>query len=257
MITLLSPAKKLSPDCFAASYAQTQCMFLEQSQELVNILKKFDLTDLQKVMGISGNLSSLTSKRFKDWELPFSVDSARQAIFSFEGETYVGLSADTLTTRNLEFAQNNIRILSGLYGLLRPMDIIMPYRLEMSTKLKTNKGTSLYDFWGDLISKLLIDELAYHEKKIIINCASVEYFKAVNMKIVEAKVVTPVFKEVRNGKPKIISFFAKKARGAMARYIITNSISDIDGIMSFDLDNYSYDESLSSRYKPVFIRYSA
>ncbi len=254
MITLLSPAKKLSPDCFATSHAQTQCMFLEKSQELVNILKKFDLTDLQKLMGISDNLSSLTSKRFKNWRLPFTVDSARQAIFSFEGETYVGLGAGTLTTRDLEFAQNNIRILSGLYGLLRPMDIIMPYRLEMSTKLKTNKGTSLYDFWGDLISKFLIDELANHEKKIIINCSSVEYFKAVNMKIVKAEVVTPVFKEVRNGKPKIISFFAKKARGAMARYIITNSISDIDGIMSFNLDNYLYDESLSSRYKPVFIR---
>ena len=137
------------------------------------------------------------------------------------------------------------------------MDIIMPYRLEMGTKLKTNRGTSLYDFWSTLISKLLNDELVSHEKSIIINCASVEYFKAVNMKMLKAKVVTPVFKEIRNGRPRIISFYAKKARGAMARYIITNQINDINGIISFDLDNYSYNESLSSKYEPVFTRYSA
>tara|TARA_B100000959_G_scaffold271782_1_gene320322 strand:+ start:851 stop:1477 length:627 start_codon:yes stop_codon:yes gene_type:complete len=208
-------------------------------------------------MEISENLSSLNFERFKNLKLPFKTDSARQAIFSFLGDTYVGLDAGTLTQKDLKSSQNNIRILSGLYGLLRPMDIIMTYRLEMGTKLKTNRGTSLYDFWGDLISMLFIDELTSHEKKIIINCASVEYFKAVNMKTVKAEVVTPVFKELRNGKPRIISFFSKKARGAIARYIITNKISDIDGIISFDLDNYSYSESLSSKYETVFIRYSA
>jgi len=208
-------------------------------------------------MEISENLSSLNFERFKNLKLPFKTDSARQAIFSFLGDTYVGLDAGTLTQKDLKSSQNNIRILSGLYGLLRPMDIIMTYRLEMGTKLKTNRGTSLYDFLGDLISMLFIDELTSHEKKIIINCASVEYFKAVNMKTVKAEVVTPVFKELRNGKPRIISFFSKKARGAIARYIITNKISDIDGIISFDLDNYSYSESLSSKYETVFIRYSA
>ena len=136
------------------------------------------------------------------------------------------------------------------------MDIIMPYRLEMGTKLKTNRGTSLYDFWDDLISMFLIDELSSHEKKVIINCESVEYFKAVNMKTVKTEVVTPVFKEVKNGEPRIISFFTKKARGAMARYIISNKISDVDGVISFNLNNYSYSESLSSKYEPVFIRYS-
>mgnify|MGYP001263746436 FL=1 len=208
-------------------------------------------------MEISENLSSLNFERFKNLKLPFKTYSARQAIFSFLGDTYVGLDAGTLTQKDLKSSQNNIRILSGLYGLLRPMDIIMTYRLEMGTKLKTNRGTSLYDFLGDLISMLFIDELTSHEKKIIINCASVEYFKAVNMKTVKAEVVTPVFKELRNGKPRIISFFSKKARGAIARYIITNKISDIDGIISFDLDNYSYSESLSSKYETVFIRYSA
>ena len=257
MITLLSPAKKLSIECCAMEHPQTQCAFLDQSRKIVNILKKFDPIDLQNLMGISENLSFLNFERFKNWRLPFSTDSARQAIFSFTGDTYVGLDAGTFTNKDLQFAQDNTRILSGLYGLLRPMDIIMPYRLEMGTKLKTNRGTSLYDFWSTLISKLLNDELVSHEKSIIINCASVEYFKAVNMKILKAKVVTPVFKEIRNGMPRIISFFAKKARGAMARYIITNQINDIDGIISFDLDNYSYNESLSSRYEPVFTRYSA
>jgi len=257
MITLLSPAKKLSIECCAMEHPQTQCAFLDQSRKIVNILKKFDPIDLQNLMGISESLSFLNFERFKNWRLPFSTDSARQAIFSFTGDTYVGLDAGTFTNRDLQFAQDNTRILSGLYGLLRPMDIIMPYRLEMGTKLKTKRGTSLYDFWSTLISKLLNDELVSHEKSIIINCASVEYFKAVNMKILKAKVVTPVFKEIRNGMPRIISFFAKKARGAMARYIITNQINDIDGIISFDLDNYSYNESLSSRYEPVFTRYSA
>jgi len=257
MITLLSPAKKLSIECSAMEHPQTQCVFLDQSHEIVNILKNFDPNDLQNLMGISENLSFLNFERFKNWRLPFSTDSARQAIFSFMGDTYVGLDAGTFTNRDLQFAQDNTRILSGLYGLLRPMDIIMPYRLEMGTKLKTNRGTSLYDFWSTLISKLLNDELVSHEKSIIINCASVEYFKAVNMKMLKAKVVTPVFKEIRNGRPRIISFYAKKARGAMARYIITNQINDINGIISFDLDNYSYNESLSSRYEPVFTRYSA
>jgi len=256
MVTLLSPAKKLSTECSALPHAQSQCTFLDQSLELVNILNKIDSVDLQNLMGISENLSLLNLERFKKWKLPFSTASARQAIFSFIGDTYVGLDADTFTSMDLQFAQDNTRILSGLYGLLRPMDLIMPYRLEMGTKLKTNKGTSLYDFWSTHISKSLNDALVSHEKNIIINCASVEYFKVVNMKTLRAEVVTPVFKEIRNGKPGIISFFAKRARGAMARYLITNQINDIDGIISFDLDNYSYNESLSSKYEPVFTRYS-
>jgi len=257
MIALLSPAKKLSTECRTIKYAQSQCTFLNQSWELVNILKKLDSIDLQNLMGISENLSLLNLERFKKWRLPFSTESARQAIFSFIGDTYIGLDVSTFTRKDLQFAQDNTRILSGLYGLLRPMDLIMPYRLEMGTKLKTNRGKSLYDFWSTLISKSLHDELVYHENSIIINCASVEYFKAVNTKTLKAEIVTPVFKEIRNGKPKIISFFAKRARGAMARYIITNQISDIDGIISFDLDNYSYNELLSTRYEPVFTRYSA
>ncbi len=257
MITLLSPAKKLSIECNAMGYTQTQCAFLDQSRELVNILKNFGPIDLQNLMSISENLSLLNLERFKSWRLPFSPESARQAIFSFMGDTYVGLDASTFTNKDLQFAQDNTRIFSGLYGLLRPMDLIMPYRLEMGTKLKTNRGVRLHDYWSTLISKSLNDELVSHEKSIIINCASVEYFKAVNMSTLKAEVVTPVFKEIRNGKPRIISFFAKRARGAMARYIITNQINDIDGIISFDMDNYAYNESLSSRYEPVFTRYSA
>ena len=257
MITLLSPAKKLSGECCAIDYTYSQCSFLNQSQQLVDILKNYDPIDLQELMGISENLSLLNWERYKSWSLPFDPESSRQAAFTFMGDTYVGLGSHSLSDVELKFSQDNTRILSGLYGILRPMDLIMPYRLEMGTKLEIESGTYIHDFWSILVTEFLNKELKSHNNKIIINCASLEYFNAIDTETLKADIVTPVFKEIRNGQPKVISFFAKRARGAMARYIITNQINDIDGIVSFDLDSYTYDESLSSRFGPVFTRYSA
>ena len=257
MITLLSPAKKLSGESCAIDYTYSQCSFLNQSQQLVDILKNYDPIDLQELMGISENLSLLNWERYKSWSLPFDPESSRQAAFTFMGDTYVGLGANKLSKKDLQFAQDNTRILSGLYGILRPMDLIKPYRLEMGTRLKTASGTFIHNFWSTLVTEFLNKELKSHNNKIIINCASLEYFNAIDTDTLKADIVTPVFKEIRNGQPKVISFFAKRARGAMARYIITNQINDIDGIVSFDLDSYTYDESLSSRFGPVFTRYSA
>ena len=257
MITLLSPAKKLSGECCAIDYTYSQCSFLNQSQLLVNILKNYDPIDLQELMGISENLSLLNWERYKSWSLPFDPESSRQAAFTFRGDTYLGLDANKLSKKDLQFTQDNTRILSGLYGILRPMDLIMPYRLEMGTKLKIESGTYIHDFWSTLVTEFLNKELKSHNNNIIINCASIEYFKAIDTDTLKADIITPVFKEIRNGQPKVISFFAKRARGAMARYIITNQINDIDGIVSFNLDSYNYNEKLSSRFKPVFTRYSA
>ena len=254
MLITISPAKTLDFETPPTVAKHSNPLMLEEAENLIEIMRKKTKSEITTLMNISDKIATLNVERYQRWSKQNRKSSCKQAIYAFMGDVYTGLDAYSLDKKDIEYAQKHLRILSGLYGLLRPLDTMQAYRLEMGTKLLTEKGRTLYDFWGDLISKLLIDELAYHKKKIIINCSSVEYFKAVNMKIVKAEVVTPVFKEIRNGKPKIISFFAKKARGAMARYIITNSISDIDGIISFNLDNYSYDESLSSRYKPVFIR---
>ena len=256
MITVLSPAKKLSKECSALDLKKSECDFLDESLSLAKVLKGFESEDLQKLMGISKKLSQLNVERFQKWSLPFKDSSARQAIFSFMGDTYTGVDASTLSLEDIKFAQENIRILSGLYGLLRPMDLIMPYRLEMGTKLKTDRGNHLHDFWKSLITKALDDELENHKNDIIVNCASVEYFNAIDTASLRAKVVTPLFKEYRDGKPKIISFFAKRARGSMARYIVNNRISDIDGILSFDYDGYSYNSQLSKEFEPVFTRKS-
>ena len=254
MITILSPAKKLSKDCFGHEFNFTQPKYLNHSEKLISILKSFEPPILMDVMGISENLSLLNWERFQNWERPFSNVNSRQAIFTFQGDTYSGLDADTLTEDNILFAQDHSRILSGLYGLLKPLDLIMPYRLEMGTKLKNDNGDNLYDFWGNELSKTLSLELDSHDERCIINCASVEYFKSVNNEALSAEVITPVFKEIKNGKVRIISIFAKKARGMMARFIIENQINKPEGILDFNYGGYSYDKSISSMNSPVFTR---
>ena len=254
MITVLSPAKKLSTDCFSEGNRFSKPVFLEQSSNLVSILKSYDPPDLQSLMGISENLSELNWERFQSWTTNTSPDDSRQAVYSFKGDTYTGLDADTLKDSDLDFAQNNIRILTGLYGLLKPLDLMLPYRLEMGTKLENKHGKNLYEFWGESLSKTLSKELENHKNKIIINCASNEYFKSIDNSSLDADVIDPQFKEIKNGKTRIISFFAKKARGMMARYIIDNKIVNSEDIYNFDLAGYKYDESLSSIQKPVFTR---
>ena len=205
-------------------------------------------------MGISQNLSEINWERFQSWTSDYGPNTAREAFFSFNGDTYNGLEAESLTEKDIIFAQDNTRILSGLYGLLKPLDLMLPYRLEMGTRLDNKKGKNLYEFWGSRIAMHISKELNEHEHKVIINCASNEYFKSISNNSLEAEIITPEFKEIKNGNIKMISFYAKKARGMMARYIIENRINNVKGILSFNEDGYSLDASLSTEIKPVFTR---
>ena len=254
MLTILSPAKKLSHECFARTQNYTTPTFLNESQALVDILRRKKPIDLQNLMGISDKLSVLNWERFQNWKLPVDKSNAKEAIYHFQGDTYSGLNTEELSSGEITFAQKNTRILSGLYGVLKPLDLILPYRLEMGTKLKNNKGNRLYQFWGDTLSKFITNELKSHSEKVLINCASVEYFKSLNNNSLKADVITPHFKELKNGNYKIISFFAKKARGMMARFIIKNKIQEPSKILQFDYAGYQYNEQLSSPLNPVFTR---
>ena len=254
MITILSPAKKLSPECIAAGGAYTRPIFLDQSKDLVTILKSLDPVGLQSLMGISQNLSELNWERFQSWSSDFSPETSRQAAYSFKGDTYNGLDADTLSEKDMIFAQERVRILSGLYGVLKPLDLMLPYRLEMGTKLDNKRGKNLYEFWGDSISKTITQDLKNHKDKTVLNCASNEYFKSIDNSSLNANIVTPEFKEINNGKTRMISFYAKKARGMMSRFVIENRIEDTRSIIDFNMGGYKYDSSLSEELKPVFTR---
>jgi len=254
MITVLSPAKKLSNECCSDTENPQSPQFLNQSEELATQLKQMDPVDLMSLMGISENLATLNWERMQIWNKSFKPDNSREAVYSFQGDTYIGLNVGTLDSDDLQFAQDNIRILSGLYGILRPLDLIMPYRLEMGTKLKNRLGNNLYEYWNDTLAQSFNKELNYHDRNVVINCASVEYFKSIDRPALGAKVITPQFKEIKEGKLRMISFFAKKARGMMARFIIQNRIENEKDILSFNLGGYSYDPSLSTPFMPVFTR---
>ena len=255
MITVVSPAKKLSNDCFAKTKLHNSPEFIKESEALINQLKLLSPNDLESLMGVSEKLAILNWERIQNWNPNFNSNSAREAVFSFKGDTYVGLDAGTLNDKEIKFAQNHLRILSGLYGVLRPLDLIMPYRLEMGTKFQNSQGENLYKFWGTKLSSYISKDLDQHKQRYIINCASVEYFKSLENSDLKAEIITPIFKEIRLGKPKIISFFAKKARGMMARYIVQNQINRKDQILNFNLDGYKYNPELSSNeYEPVFTR---
>ncbi|MBL50943.1 MAG: peroxide stress protein YaaA [Candidatus Marinimicrobia bacterium] len=258
MITVLSPAKKLSSECSAYGTIHSHPQFLDASQNLVNRIKEFDPPKLQSLMGISEKLSEINWERYQSWSYSAGPEKSREAIFTFMGDTYSGLDAFTLSTDDITFAQDNTRILSGLYGILKPLDLIQPYRLEMGTKLENESGKNLYFYWNSSLSNSINRELKVHRNSSIINCASIEYFKSINNPDLQASVViTPQFKENKNGKYRMISFYAKKARGMMARYIIQNRIEDPKDILSFNLDGYSYNKTLSTELDPVFTRYSS
>ena len=254
MLTVLSPAKKLSKDCFVKSDRYQKPQFLEESKDLVSKLKKMTPPELMSLMTISENLAELNWERMQKWNEVFNPKNSREAIFSFMGDTYSGLDADSLTDRDLEFAQKNIRILSGLYGILRPLDLMKPYRLEMGTTFANEKGKNLYEYWDDSLAKSIKKDLRNHRENIVINCASLEYFKAIDYPSLNADIITPHFKDMKNGQYKMISFYAKKARGMMARFIIQNQIESVDDILAFDLGGYSYNASLSVPNQPCFTR---
>ena len=242
MKIIISPAKKLASDNFIIKGTSNQ--FSEETNYLVKELRNYTVGEIENMMKLSYNLALLNWQRFQDW----NSDGVGQALFMFKGDVYKGLKAETLTNNELDFAQENLRILSGLYGLLKPKDLIYPYRLEMGTKLKTKIGSNLYKFWDDRLHNALKSELEKDEE--IINLASEEYSKAIQINKFNNPVITPVFKDFKNGKIKVISFFAKKARGEMVNFIITNKINKSDNLKSFSNLGYQFSEETE---KGVFL----
>ena len=255
MITLLSPAKTLDYESPLPVKDFSVPENLRQSKQLIKALRKKDPQDLSDLMGLSEKLANLNFERNMNWEPPVKhSDDIRQAIFAFKGDVYTGLSAYSLKKSDINFLDKHVRILSGLYGILKPLDLMSPYRLEMGTKLETSEGKDLYEFWGQEITNSINESISSHKSKYILNLASVEYFSSVNKGLLNGEVISPVFKDYKNGKYKIISFFAKKARGSMTRYLVENRIDSPKDISGFDYDGYKYSKSESTEYSPVFLR---
>lgn len=254
MLTVLSPAKTLDFDSPAPAGRSTQPRFLEQSAALVEDARELRPEDIRELMGVSEAIADLNYRRFHNWATPFDRSNARQALFAFRGDVYTGLDADTLATDDIAFAQQHLRILSGLYGLLRPLDLMQPYRLEMGLKFANRAGPNLYSFWGDTLTRSLNSELGRSGSRVLVNLASNEYFRALQPRGLDAELVTPVFKDLKNGKYKVISFYAKKARGQMARFIVRERLNDPRGLLDFAVDGYSYNAELSGPGEPVFTR---
>tara|TARA_B100000029_G_scaffold503954_1_gene581898 strand:+ start:459 stop:1229 length:771 start_codon:yes stop_codon:yes gene_type:complete len=255
MIALIAPAKRLDYESDLSVQDFSIAKHLKESKELIKELQKKSPEDLSSLMGLSENLSMLNFERNMNWQAPKKPSNdVRQAIFAFKGDVYVGLDSETLSKADIKYAQKHLAILSGLYGLLKPLDLMYPYRLEMGTKMKNEKGKNLYEFWGNKITESINVLAKENNSKGIINLASVEYFSSVKTENLDLPVYSPVFKDFKNGKYKIISFFAKKARGSMARFIIQNKIKNPKDLNKFNLDGYKYSKKDSSEYSPVFLR---
>jgi cytoplasmic iron level regulating protein YaaA (DUF328/UPF0246 family) len=254
MLMVVSPAKALDETTPVQTELHTQGALLNQAAELAEQLKKLGPVEIGQMMHISEKLSELNYQRFQDWTMPFPTDKAKQAAWLFKGDVYQGLDAYTLSDKGIEYIQNHLRILSGLYGLLKPCDDMLPYRLEMGTKFANTKGKDLYAFWGSQITDLLNQHLAEIGSKTLVNLASNEYFKAVKKKELNGQIITPIFKDWKNGQYKIISFYAKKARGLMARYTADNLLENAEDLKYFDTDGYKFNPELSSDTDWVFTR---
>ncbi|SMP39307.1 hypothetical protein SAMN06265222_101292 [Neorhodopirellula lusitana] len=260
MLIVLSPAKTMDFESAVAvkmpalSKSDQKPALIKHSVELAQLLKTQTPDDLRRMMGISEALAELNHARFQDWESPHPSNGSKEALFAFQGDVYQGLNADSFTPKQLEVAQNQIRILSGLYGVLRPLDRILPYRLEMGTSLANAHGKDLYAFWGNAITQELAKQMEINQSRFLLNLASHEYFRSVKRAQLPAPVVAPAFKENKNGKYKIISFFAKKARGTMAAWVIRNRVRTLDKLTQFAEDDYRYDADSSTDKVPVFLR---
>ena len=256
MLIVISPAKTLDYSVDSKSN-HTVPQFLSQSSKLIKTLKEKEPKDIASLMGLSDKLATLSFDRYQSWKPAKSVSSdSKPSMLVFKGDVYQGLNAEDFSNKDLKFAQKHLRILSGLYGILRPMDIMKPYRLEMGTKLETSKGKNLYEFWGELVQNNVIDDLSSQKSDLLINLASKEYFSVLGKMPEFINVVSPVFKDYKSGKYKIISFYAKKARGLMARWIIQNKITDFEQLINFDIDGYKYSKAESTISEPVFLRKS-
>lgn len=254
MLLLLSPAKKLDYDSPVRTELATQPLFVEQAQGLIDILRTQSEEDIAGLMKLSDDLARLNVQRYQEWEPKFDRSNARQAILAFNGDVYEGMAATDLSDKELKWAQDHIVILSGLYGALRPLDLMRPYRLEMGTRLKNPGGANLYAYWGSRIANYLNERQDGETKPVVLNLASEEYFKAVDQKALRARVVQCVFQDEKNGAWKIISFYAKKARGLMARFVIDKRVQTVEGLKAFDREGYVFQPELSGQDKLVFRR---
>jgi cytoplasmic iron level regulating protein YaaA (DUF328/UPF0246 family) len=254
MLTVISPAKRLDMDRTAAAPRATQPRLLEQAETLVRVLRKTTAARLGKLMTISDELAKLNADRFRAWSTPFTTHNASRAILAFDGDVYAGLQRDAYAKEDFAFAQRHVRILSGLYGLLRPLDLIQAYRLEMGTALKVGRCRNLYDYWGETVTDLLGRDLGRSGSRVLVNLASDEYFGVVCPADLDARVIKPVFKEKRNGAYKVIAFNAKRARGAMVDFIVRERIEDPGALRGFDRDDYRFASKLSSDDEWVFTR---
>lgn len=254
MLAVISPAKKLDFETETTLSTHTQPDFLNKSKNLVKDARKLSRRDLANLMGISEQLADLNFQRFKSFKPPFDLGNAKQAALVFNGDTYVGLRAKELSEEDLTYAQDHLRILSGLYGALRPLDLIQPYRLEMGSKFRNADGNNLYEFWSGTLTKAVDAVVKGHADPTVVNVASPEYFKAVDRKALNAPVITPIFKEVKDGQARTLGMFAKQARGAMARYMITERVEAPDGLKDFTGLGYKYQPKLSEGDTLVFTR---
>ncbi len=254
MLIIISPAKTIDMEGSADTGEITEPVFLKDAKKLMTKLKKLKPHQLSELMSISPKLAELNYRRNQEWKLPFKPENTKQALLAFKGEVYTGLEAATFNPDDFIFAQDHLRILSGLYGLLRPLDQIMAYRLEMGIRFQSDKWKDLYDFWQSKITRQITNDLKNTEDNILINLASNEYFKSIDPKKLKSKIISPVFKDMKNGEYKMISFFAKKARGLMTRFIILNKITNPDNLKLFDSEGYYYNENLSDEVQFVFTR---
>ncbi|MCL1079631.1 peroxide stress protein YaaA [Parashewanella spongiae] len=252
MLVLVSPAKTLDFENPSPTQKYTQPQLLKYSEQLISVCRELTAIDIAKLMKVSDKIAGLNVARFTQWQPNFTLDNAKQAIFAFRGDVYTGLDADSLTANELDKTQSTLRILSGLYGVLKPLDLMQPYRLEMGISLGNAKGKNLYQFWDSRITETLNTEL--DDDTIVVNLASNEYFKSVKPKLLKGNLITPVFKDCKAGKYKVISFYAKKARGMMARFIVQNDIQTRDQLEAFDAVGYRYSAEESTFNTPVFLR---
>ncbi len=253
MLMIISPAKTLDYESPLATETHTQPDFLDDACELIDQLKTLEPHQVSNLMCISDKLGQLNAERFRTWHTPFTPENARQSVLAFKGDVYTGLDAESFSEDDFSFAQKHLRILSGLYGLLKPLDLMQPYRLEMGTKFENKRGKDLYAFWDRKITDAL-NQLLADDDKVLINLASNEYFKSVQKKHLDARLITPQFKDWKNGQYKMISFYAKKARGLMCRYAIQNRITNAEDLKGFNLDGYYFSEDQSDNNNWVFLR---
>ncbi len=257
MLIVISPAKTLDFSPQSLHQATSKPELLAQSKKLIALLRQLSPKKIGKLMGISEKLSAGVHDYVADWKAKYDIKTAKQSLLAFRGDVYQGIDADSFMTKDFDFAQKHLRILSGLYGVLRPLDLMQGYRLEMGTKLAGEYGKNLYDFWGDKIAHSLEKSLAEQGDDVLVNLASNEYFKATQAKGLGCRVITPVFKDRKGGDYKVISFFAKKARGRMVGHLVRNHITDESGILKFREAGYKYNRGLSSDDQPVFTRAKA